>query len=150
MNIWVPPPRISNDCKCRGVALDSASCGAFGVDAGSVDLARDWRHCKESELGDRNRRRVGRLEPDAPPTASEGWLGGAGLSATWRHPSRLVPREGGPSAGPLGRGELLVASSSPHYCHARPSAASTMMTLPWRGETTTRTAPTCHSCPPPR
>jgi hypothetical protein len=51
MNIWAPPPRISNDCKRRGAAPDSASCSAFGVDAGSIDLARDRRLCKESELG---------------------------------------------------------------------------------------------------
>jgi hypothetical protein len=83
--------------------------------------------------GGRSRQRVGGQEPVAPPTASEGLPGEAGLSTTRRRPSRWAPREGGPSAGPLGRGELLVTSSNPHSCRARPSAVAAMMTLRWRG-----------------
>jgi hypothetical protein len=100
--------------------------------------------------GGRNCRRGGGLEPVAPPTASEGWLGGAGLSATRGRPSRWAPHEDGPPAGPLGWGELLVSSLSPHSCCARPSVAATTMTLLWRGEATTRTTPPCRSNPPPR
>jgi hypothetical protein len=54
----------------------------------------------------------------------------------------------GPSTGPLGQGELLVASSSPHSCRARPSVAAAMTTLLWRGEATTRMTLTSRSSPP--
>jgi hypothetical protein len=47
--------------------LESASCGALGVDAESVDLARDWCLYRESESG--------RLEP------SKSWRVGAGRSS---------------------------------------------------------------------
>jgi hypothetical protein len=96
----------------------------------------------------RSSRKVGGRAPDAPPTASGGQLGGARLSATRRRPSCWAPREGGPCAGPLGQGEMLVTSLSPHSCCARPSAAAVMMTLQWRGEATMRTTPTCHSSLP--
>jgi hypothetical protein len=101
--------------------------------------------------GGRSHRKVGGWEPVAPPppTSSGGQLSGVRLSATRRCPSCWAPREGGPSAGPLGQGELLVASSSPHSCRVRPSAATAMMTLQWHGEAMTRTTPTCHSSPPP-
>jgi hypothetical protein len=46
-----PPPRISNDCKRRRVAPDSAACGALGVDAESNDFPRDRRLCRESKSG---------------------------------------------------------------------------------------------------
>jgi hypothetical protein len=62
----------------------------------------------------------------------------------------LSAMRGRTSASPLGQGELLVASSSPHSCRARPSAATVMMTLRWRGEATTRMTPTCRSSPLPR
>jgi hypothetical protein len=100
--------------------------------------------------GSRNHRRVGERESVAPPTTLGGRLGRARLSATRRRPSRWAPCEGGPSAGPLRWGELLVASSSPHSCRAQPSAVAAIMTLLWRGEATTRTTPTCHSNQPPR
>jgi hypothetical protein len=46
-----PLPRISNDCRCRGAALESTACGALGVDAKPVDFARDRRLYKDSESG---------------------------------------------------------------------------------------------------
>jgi hypothetical protein len=46
-----PPPRISNDCRCRGAAPDSTACGALDVDAESVKFPRDRRLCRESESG---------------------------------------------------------------------------------------------------
>jgi hypothetical protein len=52
---------------CHGVAPESATCGTLGVDAESVDLARDRHHCRESESG--------RSEP------SKSWLTGAGHSS---------------------------------------------------------------------
>jgi hypothetical protein len=58
--------------------------------------------------------------------------------------------EGGPTAGPLGQGELLVANSSPHSYRARRPADAAMMTLRQRGEATMKTTPTCRSSPPPR
>jgi hypothetical protein len=55
MDVRAPPPRISNNCRRRGAALEPTACGALGVDAESVDFARDRRLCKELESG--------RLEP---------------------------------------------------------------------------------------
>jgi hypothetical protein len=46
-----PPPRIINDRRRRGVAPESTSCDALGVNAEPVDLARDRHLCKESESG---------------------------------------------------------------------------------------------------
>jgi hypothetical protein len=100
--------------------------------------------------GGRNHGRASILEPATPPTASESLPNEAGVSATRGRPSRWAPREGEPPAGPLGRGELLVASSSPHSCHVRPSICATTMTLLWHREATTRTTSTCRSNPPPR
>jgi hypothetical protein len=51
MDVWAPPPRISNDCSRRGAMPESTSCGALGADAESVDLAHDRRLCRESESG---------------------------------------------------------------------------------------------------
>jgi hypothetical protein len=51
----------------RGAAPESASCGALGADAESVDLTRDRRLCRESESG--------RSEP------SKSWRTGAGRSS---------------------------------------------------------------------
>jgi hypothetical protein len=99
--------------------------------------------------GGRNCRRVSGLDPVAPPTASEGRLGEVGLSATRGRPSRWAPRKGRLPAGPLRRGELLVASSSPHSCCVQSSVAAATMTLLWRGEATTRTTLICCSNPPP-
>jgi hypothetical protein len=45
------PPQIIKDRRHHGAALESASCGALGVDAELVDLARDGCLCKESVLG---------------------------------------------------------------------------------------------------
>jgi hypothetical protein len=61
-----------------------------------------------------------------------------------------VPRKDGPSAGPFGQGELLVASSSPLSCRAQLSAATAIMTLRPRGEATMRTTPTSRSSRPLR
>jgi hypothetical protein len=99
--------------------------------------------------GGQSHRKVGGWDLVAPPTSSGCQLGGALLSATRRCPSCWAPREGGPSSGPLGQGELLVASSSPQSCRVRPSTATAMMTLQWHGEAMTRTTPTCRSSPPP-
>jgi hypothetical protein len=96
-----PPPQISKDCKRRGAAPYSAACGALGVDSESDDFPRYRRLCKESR-GGRSHRKAGRRTPVAPPIFSGGWLGGVRISATRRRPSRWVPREVGPSAGPLG------------------------------------------------
>jgi hypothetical protein len=68
--------------------------------------------------GGQSHRKAGGRSPDAPPTASGGQLGGARLSTTRRRPSCWVPREGEPSAGPLGQGVLLVTRSSPQGAHA--------------------------------
>jgi hypothetical protein len=51
MDIWAPPPRISNGCKRRRAALGSVTCAALGVDAESDDLPRDRRLCRGSESG---------------------------------------------------------------------------------------------------
>jgi hypothetical protein len=51
MDVWAPPPRISNDCSRRGATPESTSCSALGADAESVDLAHDQRLCRESESG---------------------------------------------------------------------------------------------------
>jgi hypothetical protein len=51
VNIWAPPPRISNDCKRREAALGSTAGGVLGIDAESDDLPHDWRLCRESESG---------------------------------------------------------------------------------------------------
>jgi hypothetical protein len=55
----------------------------------------------------------------------------------------------GPPAGPLGRGELLTASSSPHSYRKRLSVATATMILLWYGDATMTTTPTCHSNPLP-
>jgi hypothetical protein len=55
----------------------------------------------------------------------------------------------GPPVGLLGRGELLIANSSPHSYHARLSAAARTMIPLWHREATTWTTLTCHSNPPP-
>jgi hypothetical protein len=54
-----------------------------------------------------------------------------------------APRGGGWSASPLGQGEPLDVSSSPHSYRMRPSAAAAKMTLTWCREAMTRTTPTC-------
>jgi hypothetical protein len=100
--------------------------------------------------GGRSRRRDGVLELDAPPTASEGRPDEAGLSAPRGHPSRWPPRGGGPPTGPLGWGELRIASSTLHSSRTWLSMAAATMILWWRGEAVTRTTPTCRSNPPPR
>jgi hypothetical protein len=46
-----PPSWISNDCKCRGVVLGTATGSALGVDVESGDFPRDRRLCRESEMG---------------------------------------------------------------------------------------------------
>jgi hypothetical protein len=51
MNIWAPPPWISNDCRHRGAALGSAVGGVLGVDTESDDLPRDRCLSRESESG---------------------------------------------------------------------------------------------------
>jgi hypothetical protein len=93
--------------------------------------------------------RVGGLESAAPSTASVGRPDEAGLSAPRERPSHRAPRGGGPPAGLLGRGELLIASSSPHSSRVRLSVAVVMMILLWHGEATTWMTPTCHSNPLP-
>jgi hypothetical protein len=78
----------------------------------------------------------------APLTFLGGRLGGVRFSVTQRRPSRWAPHEDGSSAGPLGQGELLGASSSPQTCCTRSPAAGAMTILRCRGEVTTRTTPT--------
>jgi hypothetical protein len=46
-----PPQRISNDCKHRGAALDSATAGMLGIDIEFDDLPRDRHLCRELEPG---------------------------------------------------------------------------------------------------
>jgi hypothetical protein len=110
---------------------------ATGASAGSLS----W--------GGQSHRRVGRLEPAAPPTASEGQPDEASLSVTRGRPSHWAPHGGVPPAGPLGRGELLITSSSPHSSYMWLSVAAATTILLWRGEATTRMTLTCRSNPPP-
>jgi hypothetical protein len=95
--------------------------------------------------GGRSRRKAVGRRPAAPPIFSRGRLGGVRISMTRGCPSRWAPHEGGSSAGPVGQGELLFASSRPQSCRVWPPAAVAMMTLRCRGEAMMRTTPTCRS-----
>jgi hypothetical protein len=119
------------------LAPSSSTSPTTGASAGSL------------RRGGRSHRRVGELEPVVPPTASEGRPDETGLSMTRGRLSRWVPHDG-PPAGPLGLGQLLTGSSSPHSYRAWLSVAAATMILPCRGEATTRTTSTCHCNPPSR
>jgi hypothetical protein len=95
--------------------------------------------------GGLSHRKVGGRKPAAPSIFSGGRLGKVRFSATRRFPTRRTPHEDGPSASPLGQGELLVVSSNPHSYHAWPFAAIATTTLRCRGEVTARTTLTCRS-----
>jgi hypothetical protein len=90
------------------------------------------------------------MELSAPLTASAGQPGEASLSALQERSARRAPCEGEPPAGPLRQGEPPIARSSPRSSHARLFAATVMMSLQWREETTLWTTPTCRSNPLPR
>jgi hypothetical protein len=77
------------------------------------------------------------MESTAPPTASVGRPDEAGLFAPQGHPAHQAPRGDGPPSGPLGRGELPIASSSPRSSRARLSAVAATMLLLLRREATT-------------
>jgi hypothetical protein len=100
--------------------------------------------------GGRSRRRGGKVESPAPPTASAGRLGRVGPSALQKRSNRRAPCEDGPPADPLGRDEPPIASSSSRSSHARQALAAVTMSLRPCGEVTTWTTPTCRSSPPPR
>jgi hypothetical protein len=82
--------------------------------------------------GGQNRRRGGGMELATPPTASVGQPDEAGPSAPHRRPDRRAPRGDGPPAGPLGRGELRIASLSLRSSRARLTVAAVTMLLLWR------------------
>jgi hypothetical protein len=46
-----PLPQISKDWRRCGAALETASRGTLGIDTEAIDLAHDWRLCKESVSG---------------------------------------------------------------------------------------------------
>jgi hypothetical protein len=143
-------PGLCHDCRRREAVPESTTCGVLDVDAESVDFPHDRHRCRESESGRSEPSKSWRTGAGRSSDRLGGQLGVVWLSATWRHPSCWAPREGGPSAGPLGQGELPVASSSAPSCQAWSSAVAAMMTLQWRMEATTRTTPTCRSSPLPR
>jgi hypothetical protein len=89
------------------------------------------------------------MEPAAPLTASVGRPDEAGPSAPPGRPDHRAPRGDGPPGGPLGRGELLIVSSSPRSSRARVTVAAVTMLLLWLGEATTWMTLTCRSNPPP-
>jgi hypothetical protein len=139
---------MSNDCKRRGQRLApppvarSASTPSLTTVPATGASARSWSR------GGQSHRRAGRQTLAAPLTFSEDRFGGARISAARRRPSRWAPREGGPPAGPLGRGEPPDASSGPRSCRARPPAAGATMTSRRREEETTRTTLICCSSQP--
>jgi hypothetical protein len=51
MNVWGSAALDKQRLKRHGAALGSATCGAFGVDAESDDLPREWRLYRDSESG---------------------------------------------------------------------------------------------------
>jgi hypothetical protein len=90
------------------------------------------------------------MESPAPPIASAGRTDEAGLSIALQGCSaRRAPHGDGPPAGPLGRGELLIVSSSPRSSRARVTVAAVTMLILWLGEATTWMTLTCRSNPPP-
>jgi hypothetical protein len=62
-----------------GAAPESASCGTLGIDAKSVDLARDRRLCRESESGPSEPSKSWRTVVGRSSDRLEGstWRGGA-------------------------------------------------------------------------
>jgi hypothetical protein len=131
--------------RCRNPAPTAHSALVLSL---STSPATD-ASAKSLRRGGRSHQRGGGMESSSPPTTSAGRPDEAVLPALqWRSAHR-APRGDGPPAGPLRRGEPLIANSNPRSSRARLSAAAVTMSLLLRGEATTWTTPTCRSSPPP-
>jgi hypothetical protein len=127
----------------RRLSGDNTLRRLLGGRPSSLCDGRGWTLAPAGDEGQVNVR--GSVTPDNVG----GQLGGARHSATRWRLARWAPCESGPTAGPLGQDELLVASSTPLSCCAWLFVAAAMTTLWTCREATTSMTPTSRSSQPP-